>query len=284
MDSTDPRLGCSTITFRHRPLDEALRLIVELGFSEIDLGALPGVCDHVPMVLDTDAIRSVANQVQASGLTVRSINADVGDLNVPIDADAQQSRDRHVGALIELARAIGSGAVVLPCGRLSLNPIVDETADLDLVAEQLHRAADAVRAAGIELWVEALHSMRFCHDARRATELVRRLDPQRVGIVYDVSHVVSARDNVRDYLDALGDRVVHVHLRDAVPGNIHLSIGNGDVDFADLLQGLAQKGFTGHYALELETHDVAESDRPEATARARDTITSLLSETHVQAF
>lgn len=284
MHSPDPRLGCSTITFRHRPLDEALRLIEELGFSEIDLGALPGVCDHVPMVLDTDAIRFVAAQVKASGLAVRSINADVGDLNEPIDAGAQQARDEHVGALIELARAIDSGALVLPCGRLGLNPIVDETADLDLVASQLHRAADAVLNAGIGLWVEALHSMRLCHTARRATELVSRLDPRRVGIVFDVSHVVSAQDNVRNYLDALEDRVVHVHLRDAVPGNIHLSIGNGDVDFADLLEALAQRSFAGHYALELETHDVAENERPAATSRARDTITSLLAKTHARAY
>ena len=46
------RLGCSTISFRHLDLDEALSWIAALGFTSIDLGALPGVCDHVPYVLD----------------------------------------------------------------------------------------------------------------------------------------------------------------------------------------------------------------------------------------
>ena len=41
---------------RHQPLDDALATIAGLGFSEIDLGALPGVCDHVPYVLDDDAV------------------------------------------------------------------------------------------------------------------------------------------------------------------------------------------------------------------------------------
>jgi len=45
------RLGCSTISFRHLPLPQGLATIGELGFAEIDLGALPGVCDHVPYVL-----------------------------------------------------------------------------------------------------------------------------------------------------------------------------------------------------------------------------------------
>ncbi len=277
MRTPDSRLGCSTITFRHRPLGEALDRIGELGFTEIDLGALPGVCDHVPAVLDATGIAKVAAQLEGRGLTVRSINADVGDLNEPLDGHAQEARDRHVAALIELARAVHAGAIVLPCGRQRSEPIVDETADLELVASQLHRAAGAVRGAGFDLWVEALHSLRFCHNARRAVALVRRLDPASVGIVYDVSHVVSAQDNPREYLAALRGRVVHVHLRDAKPGDIHLSIGAGDVDFFDLIAALREQHFAGHYALELETRDVSEDGRPAATARASDTISGILS-------
>ena len=48
MPHYDSRLGCSTISFRHQALPQALATIAGLGFTEIDLGALPGVCDHVP--------------------------------------------------------------------------------------------------------------------------------------------------------------------------------------------------------------------------------------------
>ena len=34
----DSRLGCSTISFRHLPLPQALATIAELGFAEIDFG------------------------------------------------------------------------------------------------------------------------------------------------------------------------------------------------------------------------------------------------------
>ena len=50
------RLGCSSISFRHQDLSTALRTIADLGFEEIDLGALPGVCDHVPYELDLAAV------------------------------------------------------------------------------------------------------------------------------------------------------------------------------------------------------------------------------------
>ena len=60
------RLGCSTISFRHLDLANALAWISELGFTTIDLGALPGVCDHVPYVLDPAAVSSVAATVTSS--------------------------------------------------------------------------------------------------------------------------------------------------------------------------------------------------------------------------
>jgi sugar phosphate isomerase/epimerase len=65
------RLGCSTITFRHLDLEMALAWIAQLGFRRIDLGALPGVCDHVPYDLTPRAVASVAATVRSSGLRVR---------------------------------------------------------------------------------------------------------------------------------------------------------------------------------------------------------------------
>src|SRR6476659_3818911 len=107
------RLGCSTISFRHLPLPQALATIAELGFAEIDLGALPGVCDHVPYVRDERAVADVAATVAASGLTVRSINGDVGDLNAPLDPEARARRASHLDMLVALAAATGAWALVL---------------------------------------------------------------------------------------------------------------------------------------------------------------------------
>ena len=62
------RVICSTITLRHLPLKDAVTTIADLGFSAIDLGALPGVCDHVPYELDDAAVDEVAGVVTRSGL------------------------------------------------------------------------------------------------------------------------------------------------------------------------------------------------------------------------
>ena len=61
-----------------------------------------------------------------------------------------------------------------------------------------------------------------------------------------------------------------------MPGNINLSVGNGQVDFARGLKALADARYAGHFTLELETHDITNGQRPAATPRAAQLISGLI--------
>ncbi len=271
-----PRLGCSTISFRHLDLPAALETIAGLGFTEIDLGALPGVCDHVPYVLDEPAVATVAKTVAASGLRVRSINCDIGDLNLPLAPQERTERTRHLDMLLSLAVQTGAPALVLPCGALNHDPVGTLDDDLDLVAAELAAAAARAAAAGVEIWTESLHYFRLCCDIKRAQQLSDRLSGTGVRLVMDFSHIVASGGSPEDFTNRFHERIAHVHLRDAVPGDINLGIGNGQADFGSGLKALADKGYTGHFSLELETRDVTNEERPAAAARAADFITNLI--------
>ncbi|MGW5106031.1 sugar phosphate isomerase/epimerase family protein [Nocardia sp. NPDC004123] len=268
-----PRLGCSTISFRHQDLPTALQTIAEQGFIEIDLGALPGVCDHVPLVLDDRAVSEVAKTVAESGLRVRSINADIGDLNRATDTAA---RAKHLDQLLTLAAMTAARALVLPCGALDRTPLATLDDDLDTVAAKLIAAHDTAQRFGIELWTESLHYFRLCCDIDRAQALTDRLDGSGVGIVMDFSHIVASGADPEDFVNRFRRSITHVHLRDAAPGNIHLSIGNGDVNFATGLKSLAAQGYTGQFSLELETRDITDIQRPAATRAAANYISELI--------
>lgn len=270
------RLGCSSISFRHQDLGNALRTMKGLGFEEIDLGALPGVCDHVPYELDAAAVEAVSAEVNASGLRVRSVNGDIGDLNKELDADGTAARQRHLDELLTLTANIGAKALVLPCGALDHTPVRSVEEDLDLIAAQLITAGNRAAGFGVELWTESLHFLRFCWNLERAGLLADRLSGSGVGIVMDFSHITAAGEDIQAYLDRHQDRISHVHLRDAVPGNINLSIGNGKADFAGGLTRLAADGYTGHFSLELETRDITNDERPAAAGKAASFITDLI--------
>ncbi len=272
----DPsRVICSTITLRHLPLARALEVIADQGFTEIDLGALPGVCDHVPYELTPAAVREVADTVLASGLTVRSVNADVGDLNRPLDPAGESDRREHVDRLVELCVAIGSTGLVLPNGALQHEPVVSLDVDLALVAYRLRSIQAVCTAAGVQLWVEAPHFFRLSYDVARTRALVCLLPPD-LGLICDVSHIVASGGSPREFVHEFADRIRHVHLRDAEPGYIHHSIGNGRVDFADLAAALAETGYAGKLSLELETRDVADDERPARAIAAGRFVSSLL--------
>jgi sugar phosphate isomerase/epimerase len=270
------RVICSTISFRRLRLEAALRQISDLGFSGIDLGALPGVCDHVPFELTADAVVEVASTLRGSGLAVRSINADVGDLNRPLDAEGRTARDEHLEQLLDLAVQVGAPAIVLPCGSQGHAPLRDLAADIQLVADELRHAARIAAPRGVEIWVESQHSGRLCFDLDRAGQLIDALRGSGVRSVLDFSHVIASGDDLLTWIDRHSREVAHVHIRDARRGDIHLSPGNGDVDFAAAIAALSAAGYGGDFSLELETADVADAERPAAAARAGRLVSSLL--------
>jgi sugar phosphate isomerase/epimerase len=272
--SIDSRLGCSTISFRRWPLPGALAEIKAQGFAETDLGSLPGVCDHVPIPLPADRIDGLAEQILDSGVTVRLINADVADMDDP-DLDAAEMQ-RRLRTLVELAQAVGTSTIMLPCGRQGTEPRTELARDIATVARSLTAAADFVNAAGLNLLVEAPHSRRLCATVERSEMLYEALGESPVGAVLDFSHVVASGDDEVDAVRRFDGRIGHVHLRDAVLGDINLSIGRGKVNFPAAIDALTTSGYQGHYSLELETHDIKDAERPAEAGRAGRYITSLL--------
>jgi sugar phosphate isomerase/epimerase len=272
--SSDSRLGCSTISFRRWPLPGALAEIKAQGFAETDLGSLPGVCDHVPIPLPADRVAGLAEQILDSGVAVRLINADVADMDDP-DLDAAEMQ-RRLRTLVDLAKAVRTSTIMLPCGRQGTEPRTELSRDIATVARTLTAAADFVSAAGLNLLVEAPHSRRLCANVERSEMLYEALGESPVGAVLDFSHVVASGGDEVDAVRRLDGRIGHVHLRDADLGDINLSIGRGKVNFPAALEALTTSGYQGHYSLELETHDISDAERPAEAGRAGRYITSLL--------
>jgi sugar phosphate isomerase/epimerase len=104
---------------------------------------------------------------------------------------------------------------------------------------------------------------------RQRTEL-------RIELSRAIATVARTLTAAAEFVGRFGGHIAHVHIRDAVPGNINLSVGNGQVDFAHGLKALADAGYPGHFALELETRDITNDERPQATARAAQLISGLI--------
>ena len=70
------------------------------------------------------------------------------------------------------------------------------------------------------------------------------VDHPQVGVALDPSHATHAGEDVAEIARKLGDRVKHVHLRDAVGKNILVVPGDGTVDFPGARPRLARASAT----------------------------------------
>jgi sugar phosphate isomerase/epimerase len=92
----------------------------------------------------------------------------------------------------------------------------------------------------------------------------------------DVSHAATAQVSALELAQQLGDSLRHVHLTDGVgsPKDEHLIPGRGAQPVAELLEHLAQRRFSGHLVLEVNTRRsgtraVREADLMEGLAFTR---------------
>ncbi|MET7333593.1 sugar phosphate isomerase/epimerase [Nonomuraea sp. NPDC005650] len=248
--TTLPPLACSTITFRHYELRKALDAIADLGFDQVDLGALAGLCEHVPPDGSAAVLAAVAAQVRASSLAVTSVNADPGSFN------AAESHPAVLGAihrLLDFCADAGSPRLVLTCGARE-QPAVASHTQIGLVADGLNTALERAQDLGIELVVEAPHHFRLVNTIPRTQALLAALSPA-VRQAWDVSHVRASGADPAGLFPQFAPRVSIVHLRDALLGDIRRPMGLGDVDFGGVFSSASASGFEGPFVLELETHD-----------------------------
>ncbi|WP_375497212.1 sugar phosphate isomerase/epimerase family protein [uncultured Jatrophihabitans sp.] len=89
----------------------------------------------------------------------------------------------------------------------------------------------------------------------------------------DLSHSAVSHSDSLFMLDAMGNRLSHLHIADGtgLPKDEHLVPGRGDQPCAEILERLAQRYFTGHVIVEINTRralDRTERERDLAEALA----------------
>lgn len=240
------RLACSTITFRELSLAHALDEIHALGFGAIDLGVMPGFCDHHLSRGNAIHPEKIALLTEKKHLKVRTVNCDPGIL-----ADEPEQVVERFRKFLAIARAVNATGISVGSGAPA-DP-KDYPAALAATVEVLRHFSDLASDGGISLLIEAPHHYRLCNTVERALELIEAVDHSNAYLLLDTSHVRAGGDDVVATATRYGERLRHVHLRDAVDGDIHRSLGDGDVDFGRFFGELERLGYAGWSTLELET-------------------------------
>lgn len=246
-------LGCPNWSF-----EEAASQAAEHGYAGLEVRIYDG--DVIPADLSADErayIKEILQQYQ-----IKMIGIGASTRFAFRDADTRQDNIEQLVAYLELANDLE-----VPMVRTFGSP---GTLDISMqdaikyVAESLNAVAPAAERLGVDVIFETHDA--FCKGVDVGAVL-RQVPSQAIGAVWDVHHPYRMGEDIHATWEAIGDRVKHVHIKDArrrEDGSWQLVLlGEGEVPCRDVIQLLAEKGYTGYLSAEWEKKWHPEIEEPE---------------------
>jgi len=235
------RLGCNTVLFAAHDLAGALERVAWCGFQEVELAAIPGMCEHIAPGRDDPA--SVREQVEAVGLLPVAIEAAM-DLSNP---------DNHPRFVEVLRMAAGLGVEVVNTGGGGKS---DDAESERAVHEAIRKLAPFADSLGVLIGVKA-HVGQAMYNTESALRAIEAVEAPGWGVNYDASHLYRVGDDVVQAAELLGSRLASVHIRDTLEQIIPIGPpttqipGRGSIDLRGVLAELQTGGFVGPIDLEV---------------------------------
>lgn len=167
-----------------------------------------------------------------------------------IYADILPEELHRVERAAELAATFGAQRLVVGGGARRAAGTTDE--DYGRLAAALDRVTDLAERHG----VEASYHPHLSTIVESPDELERLLPRTRIGFCPDTAHLAAGGGDPADVIRRYPDRVRHVHLKDLQPEPVQfLPLGEGMLDFADILRAVQETGYDSWLMVELDSYD-----------------------------
>jgi inosose dehydratase len=167
-----------------------------------------------------------------------------------IYADILPDELHRVERAAELAASFGAGRLVVGGGARRAAGTTDQ--DYDRLADALDRVTDIAEGHGLE----ASYHPHLTTIVESPDELERLLPRTRIGFCPDTAHLAAGGGDPAELIRRYPDRVRHVHLKDLRQDPLQfLPLGQGVLDFPDILQAVREAGYDSWLLVELDAYD-----------------------------
>lgn len=235
------RLGGHTNSYHTYSLEEALEGIAAAGYKFVELSAVRGWTEHVPLNADEKTLGSIQRQLNQLALIPVSLSGH-SDLT---------TRDGLKDGLYALGLCERLGIDIM---NTAVGGHYSEQEDEAGFMANINELADAAAEKNIMVGIE-IHGD-VTGNGEKAAQVIRKIGCDNIRLNYDTANCefwggARAEDDLKYALPYL----VHTHLKDTVGGyrvwNFP-AIGKGRVDFANLLRQFKRSGYTGPFTVEIE--------------------------------
>ncbi len=235
------RLGCNSVLFTTQVLQGALERVAWCGFTEVELAAIPGMCEHIK--LERDDAQEIKRQVEEAGLRAVAIEA-------AMNLSMAENIPRFLSVL-HFAAQLGVEVVNTGNGGKSNDPESERA-----VYQAIRELAPRAQELGVKIGIKA-HVNQAIYNTASALRALDAIPVEGWGINYDASHLYRVGDDVVQAVQQLGQRIVSVHIRDTLERVIPIGPpqtqipGRGRVDLQAVLQAFQAIDYKGPVDLEI---------------------------------
>lgn len=238
--------GVNTMTFFHATIVEAIETIARCGFDCVEIWA-----DHAWDEEKGASAQELKAVLEKHNLQ-STIHGPIMDISItsPNRGIRQESLKQTFQA-IDLARDIGSKLIVIhPGSRFSR--LEDFDSHWVFQVEAFKRILSYAKEQGVIATVENMDSnqeivsVKYWEDLDR---LFADVGSQEKLVTLDITHLRDTGENLK-FIERAGQNIAHIHLSDGTASQMHLRIGDGELDLQKIVTALQDAGYQGVCSLE----------------------------------
>ena len=260
----------SSIAYARYSLFDALPRIAERGYRRVEIGSFGNYCYHFNN--GSPRPSELRSMLADHGLTPIALNwsSSIGRSYEADDIATWLEGYRH-----KIGDALEAG---IPMMTMHFGRRLDgnRTEQRKIAAGVYADLAEYAKTQGMTMLLELPHMQLVHDDCESVIQLLDNLDHDNVGLLVDSSHWGVIGYDLDAFLDRVGNRLKHIHLRDSKPHStpeldgkfknpslhpnppyiLTLTPGIGVVDFAALGAALDRIGYQGDVTTEFEYFDM----------------------------
>jgi sugar phosphate isomerase/epimerase len=235
------RIGGHTNSYHTYGLEDALEGIGKAGFRYVELTAVRGWTEHVPLDAKGRELGKILRAVYKHGLT-------------PISLSGHSDLTKKAGLKDGLKALRLCEDLGIDIMNTAIGGHYSENEDESAFMANIHELADAAGKANIMLGIE-IHGD-ITSSGKKAIPFIQKINHPNVRINYDTANI-EFYDGTKavDDLPEAAAWCVHCHLKDKIGGHRvwnFPAVGKGHVDFKKVFSLFKKAKYTGPFSVEIE--------------------------------
>lgn len=268
------KVGICSKILQERPLEEAVREAGKIGYEGVEVF---GVEKHLPPDTPPERAKKAAELASELGVEFVTLCTYVGGFDRKTDEECEKGLE-DFRKYVELARLTGSTMIrVTPTyvGHDGLESITED--EKKRFAEWTRRCAELARDERLRIVLE--NNISMIATVKGTVEVLELIDMENVGVNYDPGNIFRVDDGYGwEAVKAFGERIFNVQIKDVrrEGDDIHLLLGEGEVDYHSVVEALNAAAYEGFVTAECHREPDEKMSDVEIAEHEFEAITALL--------